>query len=69
MIDFELEGHDYIELCDLLKVTGLCSSGGEAKALIADSEVRVDGQVETRKRCKIRSGQAVEFAGTILRVV
>jgi len=69
MIEFELEGHDYIELCDLLKVTGLCSSGGEAKALVADGEVRVDGAVETRKRCKIRSGQTVEFAGETLQVV
>lgn len=68
-MDFELEGHDYIELCDLLKVTGLCSSGGEAKYLIAEGEVRVDGAVETRKRCKIRSGQTVAFAGKTLRVV
>jgi len=68
-MEFELEGNDYIELCNLLKVTGLCSSGGEAKALIADGEVRVDGQVETRKRCKIRVSQIVEFAGEKIRVV
>jgi len=68
-MEFELEGHAYIELCNLLKVTGLCSSGGEAKALIADGEVRVNGQIETRKRCKIRVGQTVEFAGEKIRVV
>jgi ribosome-associated protein len=67
-MDFELEGHDYIELCDLLKVTGLCGSGGEAKIRIAAGEVRVDGQVETRKRCKIRSGQVVAFGGQSIRV-
>jgi len=68
-MEFELEGHDFIELCNLLKVTGLCSSGGEAKTLIADGEVRVDGQLETRKRCKIHSGQTVEFAGARIRIV
>lgn len=62
-LDFELEGRDYIELCDLLKVTGLCASGGEAKHLIAGGEVEVNGATETRKRCKIRSGEVVCFAG------
>jgi ribosome-associated protein len=63
MIDFDLAGHDFIELHSLLKVTGLCESGGIAKLLIADGQVRVDGTKELRKRCKIRSGQFVEFDG------
>ncbi len=58
---FELKDHDYIELNNLLKVTGLCESGGVAKMLIADGQVKVDGQVELRKRCKIRQGQIVLF--------
>lgn len=61
MITFELEDSAYIELNNLLKITGLVSSGGLAKALIADGLVTVDGQVELRKRCKIRSGQRVAF--------
>jgi len=61
MIEFELAGQDYIELHSLLKVTGLCESGGVAKLLIADGLVQVDGIVETRKRCKIRVGQIVAF--------
>ncbi len=61
MLEFELAGHDYIELHSLLKVTGLCESGGVAKLLIADGLVQVDGAVETRKRCKIRAGQIVDF--------
>ena len=61
MIEFELDGHDYIELHSLLKVTGLCESGGVAKLLISDGLVQVDGAVETRKRCKIRTGQIVNF--------
>ena len=63
MENFELEGHAFIELCNLLKVTGLCSSGGLAKALIGDGQVKVDGEIELRKRCKIRPGQIVEFDG------
>ena len=58
---FELENREYIQLNDLLKITGLCDSGGMAKMLIADGLVKVDGHVELRKRCKIRKGQIVEF--------
>ena len=63
MIEFELEGHPYIQLNDLLKVTGLCHSGGLAKKMIDDGLAMVDGKVETRKRCKIRAGQVVDFQG------
>ncbi|MCW8931887.1 MAG: RNA-binding S4 domain-containing protein [Gammaproteobacteria bacterium] len=61
MEQFELNAHDYIELNNLLKVTGLCESGGIAKMLIADGQVKVDGVVELRKRCKIRKGQIVSY--------
>jgi ribosome-associated protein len=63
MIEFDLEGNDFIELHSLLKVTSLCESGGVAKLLIGDGLVLVDGSIETRKRCKIRAGQVVEFDG------
>jgi ribosome-associated protein len=63
MEEFHLEGHEFIELNHLLKVTGLCASGGAAKAVITEGRVRVDGTVELRKRCKIRSAQIVEFEG------
>lgn len=63
MIEFDLSGHEYIELHSLLKVTGLCESGGVAKLLIGDGLVRVDGDVELRKRCKIRGGQIIEMQG------
>lgn len=66
--EFKLEGSDYIELNKLLKITGLCESGGRAKTLITDGHVKVDGNVELRKRCKIRRGQAVEFDGNTVSV-
>lgn len=59
---------EHIELDKLLKATGLADSGGQARALIAAGEVRVDGQVELRKTAKMRAGQVVEFAGQRVRV-
>lgn len=66
--DFQMKG-EFIPLDALLKATGLASSGGEAKALVAAGRVQVDGQRELRKRCKIRAGQVVSVAGTSIRVV
>ena len=58
---------EHIELYKLLKVTGLCESGGMAKCAVSQSAVKVDGQIEMRKACKIRKGQKVDYAGeTIL---
>ena len=58
-IAFALE-RDFIELNQLLKLAGICDSGGAGKALVASGVVRVDGKVETRKTCKIRAGQRIE---------
>lgn len=63
---FSLEGRPYVELNNLLKLLTWCSSGGEAKTFIADGQVKVDGVVELRKRCKICEGQKVEFAGQVV---
>ncbi|MCG7387865.1 ribosome-associated protein YbcJ [Pantoea sp. ACRSB] len=63
MASFVLGKHPHVDLCDLLKLEGWVESGAQAKIVIADGEVTVDGAVETRKRCKIVAGQTVEFAG------
>jgi ribosome-associated protein len=63
------EGHDHIDLCDLMKIADMSESGGAAKHIIATGAVKVDGVVETRKRCKIRSGQVVEYKGETVKVV
>ncbi|HEY8587777.1 MAG TPA: RNA-binding S4 domain-containing protein [Rhodanobacter sp.] len=60
IIEFELEG-DYVELNMLLKLTGLCDSGGAGKAIVSTGAVSVDGQLELRKTCKIRAGQHVRI--------
>lgn len=61
METFHLEDHDYVELCDLLKLQGWTESGAAAKSMIAEGLVSVDGEVETRKRCKIVAGKVVTF--------
>jgi ribosome-associated protein len=66
-LDFVLRS-EHIALDALLKATGLAPSGGLAKAMVADGQVRVDGQVERRKTCKIRAGQVVALGGVRVRV-
>ena len=57
-IEFQIKG-EFVELNQLLKLTGVCDSGGAGKVLVADGAVSVDGQVELRKTCKIRAGSVV----------
>ncbi len=59
-IEFELQG-TYVELNMLLKLTGLCDSGGAGKAIVASGAARVDGVIELRKTCKIHAGQTVSI--------
>ncbi|MDG1944698.1 MAG: RNA-binding S4 domain-containing protein [Halioglobus sp.] len=51
------------ELYKILKFDGLVTTGGEAKLLIGDGQVTVNGEVETRKRRKIVAGDVIGFAG------
>jgi len=68
-IDFELDrDHDHVELNQLLKLVGLCDSGGAGKAIVASGAVTVDGEVELRKTCKIRAGQTVVLDDVEIRV-
>lgn len=57
-----------IELYKLLKLEGLASSGGEAKMMIGDGLVALNGEIETRKRKKIVSGDVIECAGERFRI-
>ena len=61
MATFSLGKHPHVELCDLLKMEGWSESVAQAKIFIADGLVKVDGVIETRKRCKILAGQTVIF--------
>lgn len=61
-IEFQLRG-EHVRLCDLLKLAGIAESGGQGKQLVAAGEVKVDGQLESRKAAKIHAGQIVECRG------
>ncbi|MEH6589019.1 MAG: RNA-binding S4 domain-containing protein [Halioglobus sp.] len=50
-----------VELYKILKFEGLVTTGGEAKLLIADGQVSVNGEIETRKRRKIVDGDTIKF--------
>jgi len=67
-IDYTLT-HDFIELNHLLKLTGFADSGGAGGALVATGVIKVDGQVELRKRNKIRAGQIIDVADTQIHVL
>ncbi len=58
LIRFVLD-RDHVALNQLLKLAGLCDSGGAGKAVVASGAVTVDGEIEFRKTCKIRAGQVV----------
>ena len=67
MNDIEITG-EFIELYKLLKLENWVASGGEAKYMISEGRVKVNGDVETRKRKKIFPGDMVEFEQESVRV-
>ena len=66
--EFKLRG-EHIALCDLLKLTGVADSGGQAKHMITRGEVTVDGQPEIRKTAKIRANQTVRCLGRSIAII
>jgi ribosome-associated protein len=66
--EYELQETEFIELYGLLKRVGACETGGHAKSEIGNGQVKVDGFVETRKRCKIRAGQIVTYGDYLIEI-
>ena len=66
--EFKLNG-EFIELNQLLKMVGVCDSGGAGKVLVAEGVVSVDGHVELRKTCKIRVGSVVTLGDVRITVL
>ena len=60
---------DYIELNKLLKASGICITGGQAKTIIAEGLVTVDNQKETRKGRKIKNGMIVKYGDHSIQVL
>lgn len=67
-MEFKLSG-EYIELIQLLKAAGLAESGAIAKIFVDEGAVTVNGNVEHRRRNKIKRGDTIEFEGNKIRVV
>lgn len=55
-----------IELCQFLKFAGLTGTGGEAKQVISQGLVRLNGAVETQKRKKLSVGDQVAYDGQVI---
>lgn len=66
-VSFELSG-EFVELNQLLKLVGLCDSGGAGKVMVASGVVKVDGKQELRKTAKIRAGQRVSVGDVTITV-
>lgn len=60
---------DYIKLGQALKAAGLVSSGVEAKIVISNEEVKVNGKVETQRGKKLIDGDIVSFNGEEIKIV
>ena len=67
-MEFELKD-DYIEMSKLLKLTGICESGGMAKHYILEGMVKYNGEVDNRKRLKVRKGDVVEVEGEKIKII
>ena len=59
MTTFKING-EYIELIKLLKATQMAESGAQAQMLVVDKQIKVNGQLEMRKRAKLKAGDKVE---------
>lgn len=68
MIKFTLT-ENYIELIRLLKITRIAESGGMAKILVENGEVKRNGQIEQRKRAKIRKGEIIEVLNETIQIL
>lgn len=68
--NFSLRSNEtYVELYKVLKALGLTDGGAEAKHVVSEGLVKVNGNVETRKRNKLLVGDRVEFNGQVIDIV
>lgn len=69
MKTYELKGEEYIELIKLLKIMRISESGGQAKMMVDDGIVYLNGKLESRKRAKLRTGDLIEVMDFKIRIV
>lgn len=61
--------HQPVELCKLLKIANLVSGGGEAKVVISEGYVLLNGEVEYQKRKKVYHEDVIEFNGEVVQLL
>lgn len=64
----KIEG-EFIRLQDLLKLSGLCETGGHAKIVVQNGDVMVNGEVCTMRGKKMRNGDIAEYDGEKVKVI
>lgn len=60
---------DYIQLAQALKLADLAQTGGEAKIMVQEGQVEVNGEVDTRRGRKLRHGDTFAFGGETVEVI
>ena len=65
---FKLKGAEYIELIKMLKLLRIADSGGQAKLMVEDGEVTLNGKPESRKRAKLRPGDVIGIFGETITI-
>jgi len=65
---YNLNGAEYIELIKMLKLLRIAESGGQAKMMVEDGEVTLNGVAESRKRAKLRIGDVVRIFGKSIKI-
>lgn len=63
------DGDEFIRLGQALKKAGLAGSGVDAKMMILDGEVTVNGEVEQRRGRKLYQGDVISFDGEIYKII
>jgi len=66
-MEFKITG-EYIELYKLIKAADLVDSGAEAKQIIEENHVYRNGEIETRKRAKIKAGESISIGDVNINV-
>lgn len=67
-LDFTLK-EEYIELNKLLKILCLVESGGQANQLISNGDVLYNGEIDLRKRLKLKKGDEILFLETLIKII
>lgn len=69
MIEFKLEGHEYITLNNIMKLLNLAQSGGDANQIIDSGMVWVNNKIELQKRKKLKAGDIVKFQNIVITII